>query len=62
MCGRKVDCGHMGTEQEECERNGCLWCPVQSGNDPWCIYRTGVPEEDEGSCLIEVSFKDLANK
>jgi len=57
-CSQKVDCGVLGTTQTECEADGCLWCPVTSGNDPWCFYKSGSSggggEENE-SCTVDVS-------
>jgi len=36
----KVDCGVFGTQQPECEANGCCWKPVNPNpsNLPWCYY------------------------
>ena len=33
----KVDCGISGTQQAECESNGCCWQPVNPNptNLPW---------------------------
>ena len=33
----KVDCGISGTQQQECEANGCCWKPIQDNptNLPW---------------------------
>jgi len=38
----KVDCGISGTQQQECEANGCCWKPIQDNptNLPWCFYST----------------------
>eukprot|EP00039_Didymoeca_costata_P019529 m.337891 g.337891 ORF g.337891 m.337891 type:complete len:549 (-) comp18262_c0_seq1:177-1823(-) len=36
---KKVDCGHVGTKQPDCEASGCCWVP-QGGNSktPWCFH------------------------
>merc|ERR1711909_138944 len=37
------DCGHMGTQQQECEASGCCWRPVNEvhKDTPWCFYPDG---------------------
>ena len=34
---RRIDCGFLGINKDECERNGCCWSPVEGGNVPWCF-------------------------
>merc|ERR1719367_66284 len=36
----RIDCGTFGTQQPECESNGCCWKPVDPNpsNLPWCFY------------------------
>jgi len=38
----KIDCGHVGTNQQQCEASNCCWKPVAKGdvgdNIPWCYY------------------------
>lgn len=38
---QKVDCGHVGTTQPDCEASGCCWVPSQGSGDPWCFYKSG---------------------
>merc|ERR1712013_252714 len=37
------DCGHMGTQQQDCEASGCCWRPVNEvhKDTPWCFYPDG---------------------
>ena len=37
----KIDCGHFGTQQADCEALGCCWEEVRVNNKdgiPWCFY------------------------
>ena len=36
----KVDCGQMGTNEQQCLAGGCCWQPVEPnpGNVPWCYH------------------------
>jgi hypothetical protein len=35
----KRDCGHTGSQQGDCEANGCCWKPAGEGsNTPWCFW------------------------
>merc|ERR1712241_323156 len=36
----KIDCGISGTQQAECESNGCCWQPMDPNptNLPWCFF------------------------
>lgn len=45
----KIDCGHVGTQQPDCEASGCCWQPsegrprsVGGNGDPWCFYKSGA--------------------
>eukprot|EP01064_Diplonema_japonicum_P019245 TRINITY_DN2793_c0_g1_i2.p1 TRINITY_DN2793_c0_g1~~TRINITY_DN2793_c0_g1_i2.p1 ORF type:complete len:514 (+),score=174.76 TRINITY_DN2793_c0_g1_i2:80-1543(+) len=39
----RVDCGHIGTNQQQCEASGCCWSPAGMGSqDPWCFFPAGV--------------------
>jgi glucoamylase len=43
----KWDCGAMGTNQAQCESDGCCWVPVSVRNEslkgiPWCFYPSDV--------------------
>jgi len=42
----KIDCGHMGTNQQECEAANCCWRPVDPNpnNLPWCFYGSDHPD------------------
>ena len=39
----KVDCGHVGTTQQECVAAGCCWDEIDNNpnNYPWCYYKGG---------------------
>lgn len=37
----KVDCGHVGTTQPDCEASGCCWTPAPGTSDPWCYHKAG---------------------
>lgn len=48
----RVDCGHAGTTQQQCEASGCCWQPTTNSNSsvsgaaagvPWCFYQSGPP-------------------
>jgi len=34
----KVDCGQVGTQQSDCEAQGCCWKPADSDGTPWCYH------------------------
>lgn len=36
--GPRIDCGHVGTNQQDCLKKNCCWSPVQNG-DPWCFFQ-----------------------
>jgi hypothetical protein len=40
---QRSDCGHVGTNQQECESSGCCWSPVNPNPDnrPWCFHPNG---------------------
>jgi len=44
---QKVDCGHVGTNQAQCEAVNCCWKPVAKAegdvedNIPWCYFPAG---------------------
>jgi len=36
---QRRDCGHIGTQQPDCEASGCCWKPGAPGSQvPWCFY------------------------
>lgn len=42
----RKDCGHMGTNQAQCESSGCCWVPTlgdsaEEGGVPWCFFHDG---------------------
>lgn len=38
----RVDCGHAGTQQTDCEASGCCWQPAGEGSSvPWCFHPSG---------------------
>jgi len=42
----RKDCGHMGTNQAQCEGNGCCWAPALGNSGevagvPWCFFHDG---------------------
>ena len=40
---QRQDCGTLTTGQADCEKAGCLWCPLEEGSKaPWCF----IPGED----------------
>eukprot|EP01059_Diplonema_ambulator_P037065 TRINITY_DN9610_c0_g1_i1.p1 TRINITY_DN9610_c0_g1~~TRINITY_DN9610_c0_g1_i1.p1 ORF type:complete len:491 (+),score=156.57 TRINITY_DN9610_c0_g1_i1:35-1507(+) len=40
---QKIDCGHVGTNQQQCEAAGCCWQPEGMGSQtPWCFFPEGV--------------------
>ena len=42
----KIDCGQMGTNQQQCEASNCCWEPVDPNpsNLPWCFYGADHPD------------------
>ena len=40
------DCGHSGTQQQDCEADGCCWSPVDPNptNLPWCFHGNDHPD------------------
>ena len=42
----RIDCGAMGTNQQQCEADGCCWKPVDPNpsNLPWCYYNSDRPD------------------
>lgn len=47
---QRSDCGHMGTNQQQCEAGGCCWGPVTPNptNKPWCFHQSGGPSPPPG--------------
>ena len=58
-----MDCGVLGTTQSECEAKGCLWCPVSSGSDPWCFYKSGTSggggDGENSGCTVAVRLVQI---
>jgi len=50
----KVDCGHVGTDQGQCEQQGCCWHPENSNGAPWCYHKKG----DITTCPLAYESKD----
>jgi len=53
----KKDCGHMGTNQQDCQAQGCCWQPVVASSPfeepkdtPWCFYPDGDGPSPGGDC------------
>ncbi|CAK8688084.1 unnamed protein product [Clavelina lepadiformis] len=39
----KLDCySDPGSNEQGCYDRGCLWCPAEGTNDPWCVFPEGV--------------------
>ena len=38
----KLDCySDPGSNEQGCYDRGCLWCPAEGTNDPWCVFPEG---------------------
>jgi len=53
---QKVDCGHTGTQQADCEASGCCWVPAEQNSAvPWCFY----PASNSGYALSNLKETTL---
>ena len=44
----RLECGQVGTTEEDCNGQGCTWSPLENGSkEPWC-FRPTPPEPREG--------------
>ncbi|KAL4448262.1 hypothetical protein ABPG75_005481 [Micractinium tetrahymenae] len=58
--GPRVDCGHVGMSQAECEGKGCCWSPADFDGAPhvdlpWCFTPNAGPSEYRAARVEEVS-------
>ena len=51
------DCGRVGTDQSECEYQGCVWCPNAPNGWPWCQS----PPKVNPQCQVGSSVEDCGH-
>merc|ERR1711991_174024 len=39
----RINCGHVGTTQSECQSSGCCWKEAPGTSLPWCFYPPAPP-------------------
>jgi alpha-glucosidase len=52
------DCGHVGTQQDQCEAAGCCWSPISPNpsNLPYCFFSNAVVPGYAASDVLPTSY------
>ncbi|CAK8688511.1 unnamed protein product [Clavelina lepadiformis] len=56
-CSLRVDCGYSGVNEAGCLEKGCLWCPTDMEDEPWCLYPWEENLSKEKKCNIEEDMR-----
>ena len=59
----RIDCGYVGSNQENCEASGCCWSPIQNNPDnlPWCYFTSSNGEECREATKLTAEWLEIAD-